>query len=318
MLKNNYIGMHQDIQGFFSKCLSLFFMITLFSLPLQAQHYGATMSSRNPDMSKVPMVRWKFFGSIGASAYGGELTGRRIVGHDQNSIFRATHLKPSFGLGIGYKLNDRIMLRAQLTQYTIMAKESNYTKAHFGRKENYMMKATNYEFALVGQFNIFPYRYLMGRRTKTIPYLLLGIGATSNTTKGYYNGEWQKISHLSNGQIQNHMMVVVPFGAGILYRLSAQWDLGLEGTIHYTLGASLDGDHRDGISTALLSEDGKKYYDQYYDPNKKTIMSDNKHYHDMYAIAQIRLQYTIISQKHKTLFNQNDLNSLRTLGMRHK
>jgi hypothetical protein len=283
--------------------LILFFPFIAFG---QHAHRGATQSSHSHDMSKIPMIRWKFYGGIGTSVYGGELTGRKII--SSNSMFNAIQSKTALTLGIGYKINNRVLLRAELTNYTIKAMESDATMEKFGRKENYQMKATNYELAVLSQINLLPYNYFLDRRINIVPYLVVGFGATTSTTQGWNNGEWEKLSSLSGNQVKNKILGVVPFGAGFSYRLNNQLDIGLEGTVHYTLGGSLDGDTKNGISTDLLSEEGKTYYDKYYNEDRKIIMKENPRFHDLYAIVQVRLQYTIIPEKFRTLFNQKEIN----------
>jgi outer membrane protein W len=287
----------------------IIFVLLLLPLTIYAQHRGATQSNYYPahDARMIPLIRMKFYGGVGGTLYGGELTGRQILG--SNNMLRGTRGRPAATIGIAYKLTNRFFVKAELSYCFIKGSETKETMEKFGRKQNFQFRSDNYDLILLGQYNILPYAYLPYKHFKIVPYVVVGIGATTSRPKGYFNNDWQSLKDLSNGQIKNRVLVVLPVGIGCLYRINNNWDIGLDATMRYTLGAgSLDGDSDKGVSTQNLSADGKRFFDQYYNPNIKTVLKDHQKFNDLYSVLQIRLQYTFIPYKYKHLLKLNYLN----------
>jgi opacity protein-like surface antigen len=276
----------------------------------QHQHEGASHHHHTHDLSKVPMIRWKFYGGIGSAAYLGEVTGKELTG--PSSILKTAKPKFSFTGGVAYKINDHFFIRAELGYYKIKAIESSEMAAKRGPDgRRYCFKANNLDFAVMGQFNFLPYKYLVEKGLRLVPYTILGVGFTTSNPRALVgkNG-WKKVEELSNGQYKNKPQVIIPVGLGVTYRVNAQLDIGLEGTLRYTIGkGSLDGDSKHGINTTTLPQNDKTVWSYHYETNAPIVLTDHPKYHDMYAIVQIRLAYTFIPQKYKQLFHEQDINS---------
>ncbi|HVD98456.1 MAG TPA: DUF6089 family protein [Cytophagaceae bacterium] len=273
----------------------------------QHQHEGASHHHHTHDLSKVPMIRWKFYGGLGSATYLGEITGKELTG--SSSILKTAKPKLSFTGGIAYKINDHFFLRAELGYYKIKGVESAEMAAKRHGKR-YAFKANNIDFAVLGQFNFLPYKYLVEKGLRMVPYTVIGVGFTTSNPRALVGDkEWKSVKDLSNGQYKNKSQAFIPVGLGVTYRLNAQVDIGIEGTLRYTIGkGSLDGDSRNGINTTNLPQDDKNDLYNHYQKNT-VVLKDHPKYHDMYAIVQIRLAYTFIPQKYKQLFHEQDINS---------
>ncbi len=271
-------------------------------------HDGVAHKHHQHDLRLVPMARWKFYGGIGATTYAGEVTGKQLSG--DNSILKSIEPRLSFTGGTAYKVNDRIFVKAELGYYKIKAVENEATTAKRGPNgRGYYFKANNIDFAVLGQLNILPYKYLVGQGLNIVPYAVLGVGfTTSNPKVQVGEGDWRTLNELSDGQVKNKILATFPMGLGIMYRVNAQFDIGLEGTLRYTTG-SLDGDSKDGINTTNLSEEAKAYFDKGYNKDATIVLKDNPKFNDMYTNIQIRFNYTFIGEKYKHLFKQKDINA---------
>jgi hypothetical protein len=287
--------------------IKLLGMILFMPFILEAQHHGSTQTSaHHHDMKSIPMIRWKFYAGLGGTLYGGELTGHKLGG--SNSALKGTRGRPAATLGVAYKLHDRFFVKGELSYCFIKGSETDISMEKAGRKQPFQFRSDNYDLVVLGQFNILPHTYLMTQRVHIIPYVVLGIGLTTNRPKGYYNGHWESLKKLTDGQIKHNIMGVLPFGFGGMYRINNQIDIGLDATVRYGLGRSLDGDVRGGISTANLSAEGKAFFDQYYASGTKTVLKDYPKYHDMYTVLQVRIYYTIVPEKYKHMFKGVNIN----------
>ncbi len=289
--------------------LLLYFLVPYISIAQINPHDGVAHKHHQHDLSLVPMVKWKFYGGIGAATYGGEVTGRSLTG--SNSLIKSIEPRLSLTIGTGYKINDRLFIRAEVGYYKIKAVENKLTSLKRGENGRvYYFKANNFDAAILGQFNILPYKYLM-HKNSVVPYIVLGLGlTTSNPRVEVTSNNWVSLTDLSEGQVKRKVLPTVPMGVGALYRVNAQWDIGLEATLRYTLGAgSLDGDSKGGINTENLSQEAKDYFRDNYSYNSKIVLKENPRFNDLYTNVQIRVNYTIIGEKYRHLFNQVDINS---------
>jgi hypothetical protein len=302
----NLINIRTPIMKTFS-LRTLLCLFVLLPLLAAAQHNGSTQTSHHHhDMKSIPMIRYKFYGGIGGTLYGGEITGRQLGG--SNSALKSSKGRPAVTLGVAYKLHDRFSVKAELGYCFIKGQETDLTRDKAGRIYNYQFKADNFDLAVLGQFNILPHTYLMTRKVHIIPYIVLGIGMTTSNPKGWYNGHWESLKKLSDGQIKNKILAMIPLGFGGMYRIDNQWEVGLDATWRYTLGGSLDGDSKNGVDITTLSPEGKEYFSQYYNGSVTNALKDHKKYHDLYTVLQVRVYYTIVPEKYKHMFSERNIN----------
>ncbi|MBY0425817.1 MAG: hypothetical protein K2Q22_09290, partial [Cytophagales bacterium] len=177
-------------------------------LDARAQHHHG--------MDKVPLIHWKFYAGIGTSSYYGRVT-TRFVSDPSYEFFSAIDVRPTLTLGAGYKFHDHVFARLDISNYWIEARMGD--KRAFEEdalKQNYSFRANNFDFSLLGQINILPYSYLIGQGSRIVPYLLIGIGFTTNTPQVLDNGKWVNLNSITN-KINTPLVGVLPFGLGVMY-----------------------------------------------------------------------------------------------------
>jgi hypothetical protein len=287
--------------------LSILLLFPLFAEAQVNPHDGQAHKHHHHDLHLVPMARWKFYGGVGATTYAGEVTGRQIFG--SNSLIESIEPRLAFNAGVGYKLHDRMFVKAELGYFKLKAVENPATTAKRGETgRGYYFKANNIDFAVLGQLNILPYKYLV-KKMDIVPYAVLGIGFTTSRPKvEVADGDWRSLNELSDGQVKNKVLPIIPMGFGIMYRINCLFDIGLEGTLRYTLSGSLDGDSPGGINTTNLSPEAQAYFDRKYNEGANVVLKENPKFNDLYTNIQIRVTYTMIGEKYRHLFKQRDIN----------
>jgi len=136
------------------------------------EHRGlAENTQHHHGMDKVPLVHWKFYGGIGTSTYYGRAT-TRYVSDPSYGFFSAIDVRPTITIGVAYKFHDRFFLKGEITNYWIGATEGSKRSGEDGRSSDYMFRSNNFDFSLIGQFNILPYTYLLDQGSRIIPYIV--------------------------------------------------------------------------------------------------------------------------------------------------
>lgn len=286
------------------------------------QHHGLSQNTQHHHgMDKVPLIHWKFYGGIGTSSYYGRVT-TRFVSDPSYKFISSIDVRPTLTLGAAYKFHDRFFVKAEITNYWIEAQEAGlrYREDHSNPNGTYAFRANNFDFCLMGQFNILPYTYLLGQGNRIIPYIAAGIGFTTNTPQVQTsNGQWVNLNTLGSN-ISTPAIGVLPFGLGVSYRISGNLEVGVDITARYTLtkGANFDGLSKEGIPVSSLNQKGADYFNTLYNNvntnlaknvnNHSLVNYDRSQYTDVYTIVQIRAAYTIIPARFQHLFVQKDLN----------
>lgn len=234
---------HRSALQFMKKLLIILLQI-LLALPIgvfaQKQHGLNPNTQHHHGMDKVPLIHWKFYGGIGTSTYYGRVTSR-FVSNPNYEFFNAIDIRPTLTLGVGYKFHDHIFARAEITNYWIEAEMSKLRASEDGfNKQPYKFRANNFDFSLLAQVNILPYSYLYSQSSRVVPYVVFGIGFTTNTPQVYSSGKWVNLNTITD-KISTPIVGVFPFGLGLSYRLSGNLDVGLEFSARYTLDGSIDG-----------------------------------------------------------------------------
>ncbi|RFZ90496.1 hypothetical protein D0C36_22190 [Mucilaginibacter conchicola] len=172
---------------------------------------------------------WEVGGSVGASAYIGDL--------NTNNIF-----KPSGAYGgVFVKRNfDRYLgLRLNFIYGEIAADDSKSSIEQF-RERNLSFSDQLKELSLTLDFNFMSYIPEAGKNKYT-PYVFLGAGVTSYAPRTIYNYREVSLRNLkTEGTAYGTRTVVVPFGAGFKYNIGGKWTLGAELGYRYTNTDFLD------------------------------------------------------------------------------
>jgi hypothetical protein len=167
------------------------FALLIWAMPLSvygqvtpSQHHGLSQGTQHHHgMDKVPLIHWKFYGGIGTSTYYGRVTSK-YVSDPSYGFFSAIDIRPTLTLGVAYKFHDHFFARAEITNYWIGSTEGSKRAGEDGRRSDYTFRANNFDFSLLGQFNILPYTYLLEQENRIVPYVVAGIGFTTNTPPG--------------------------------------------------------------------------------------------------------------------------------------
>jgi opacity protein-like surface antigen len=156
--------------------------------------------------SKAVFAQKKEFGfGLGASNYTG----------DVSPSFEFRNLRPAGNLFLRYNLNKALSLRFDATIGGIAAADSYYSKDPFMKQRNYVVSGSFREISARIEYNFSNFR-TYDRFDNFCPYLFGGIAGVN------YSGD--------NSQVKdyNEYNFSIPFGIGVKYYLSKQWNLGAD------------------------------------------------------------------------------------------
>jgi opacity protein-like surface antigen len=185
--------------------------------------------------------RWQLTAFGGVMNYNGEL----------NSAFRLKNSKPSFGLGVQYKLTDFWAVQANLTYGKLNAHDSNnvantaHRNLHFSNnifevntvavlhfRDLYYKMWTPYVFVGVAYFHHEPYTYYADQKVKLRPLSTEGQGLANYPDRKPYSPH----------------QIAIPFGGGVKFRLSDKVHLAYEVNLR-----KLFTDYIDDVSTRYVN-----------------------------------------------------------------
>lgn len=229
----------------------------------------------------------------------------------------------SLGMGLSKKIGSQFSLRLDFTYYNISGsdaasgflngKDSDRRKGdRDGQSDtrfirNLSFSATNLEMSVLGIFHLIPEKRYFVRRSKINPYIMLGIGFTTNNPKGRHPIEGKvnlrklNTEALSSGGYAG-ILFVVPVGFGIRFKANRFIDILVEGGRRFTFS-----DYLDDVSTtypgrdALLAAGRRGSSDQAlvlfdrsaeagYPVRKAGNTRGNPDNNDAYYIFQVRLE----------------------------
>lgn len=255
--------------------------------------------------------KWMFSFGAGASIYDGDI-------HSAFYDSPWPALGGNIGVGLSRKLGSQMSFRLDLNYYQISGEDASKKNGTIkGRKDdryvrNLSFKATNLEGSLLFTFNIIPvngYR----RRPVINPYLLFGVGITTNNPKGNHPVEGVvNLRHLNTealpGQGYSGTLLTVPAGLGIRVKAGENVDILFEAGRRF-----LFSDYLDDVSTVYPSKKNLEaagrigtskqaliFYDRAKEgtdlegnplpPNDPGDIRGNPKTNDSYYMVQIRLE----------------------------
>jgi hypothetical protein len=250
------------------KRFTLFVMLMFVSITIiNAQGYKNTQWKKN---------RGKLIFGTGASNFLGELGGANRVGSNAVSIrdFDFASIRPNLHLGYRYQIHSNFALKANFN-YAFIGGNDKLTKEEFRNNRNLNFRTAIYE--LSGQleyfFNVgkkgrrYSYKGFRGGRGLSLqPYVFVGFGGFYFNPKGKYNGpdesfkdgEWHALHPLSTeGQgilptreKYSLFQIVIPYGVGVRFPISRNWEMGIEYGIRMTFT-----DYIDDVSKTYVNRD---------------------------------------------------------------
>jgi len=182
----------------------------------------------------------------GVSNYQGDMKEQRYTFHGSHA---------AFGIGASYAFTDHISARAMFSFTRLGADDKDNSDIYLkARNLNFNTKVT--EFTVMGQYHIFN-----TREARINPYLTVGVGVfhydpyTFDTLSVKYylrplSTEGQGLSQYPDRKGYNLNQFVIPFGAGIKFRVTENINLGWEIALRKTFT-----DYLDDVSTNYVDDD---------------------------------------------------------------
>ena len=169
-------------------------------------------------------------GGIGITKYFGELADEKKLGE----------VNPHVTIGLTIPLKSRWSLRPEFSYYTISAADSDLPKSDSRKSRNLSFKSNNLEFSGLLIYGLHAKSTSL-KISKLRPYLLAGIGVTYFNPKGKLDGIWYQLQAQNTEGIEyQKFTLIVPVGFGLAYKISSQWQLGLELSYRFTFTDFLD------------------------------------------------------------------------------
>lgn len=172
---------------------------------------------------------------------------------------RASFNRPKPAVGIYYRKQFGNYVGARLAgHYAQLGYSDTYSKNEYQNLRNLSFNTNIWELALMGDFNFFKFLPYDPHYIFT-PYITLGVGVVSYDPYAYIAGKKEFLRPLgTEGQNIDYMgrkpygtmAVCVPFGAGVKYNLTPNFNLTFEISHRYTFT-----DYLDDVSTTFIGAD---------------------------------------------------------------
>lgn len=216
--------------------LPFFIFICLFSLVLPELHAQSFYNFKRDRKLTLGV-------GLGTTNYYGDL----------NNTGQALKANPNFAINVEYPAKPRINIRLEVMAYQIAGDDRDYEgdsdpEGRFER--NLSFRANNFEVNAVGVFSLYKENIRYYQRSKFNPYAIIGIGVTTVNPKALYEGEWYKLRDLqTEGVDYKGLAVVIPFGAGVKFKVTNDFNLGLEAVYRLTFT-----DYLDDVSSVYIAQ----------------------------------------------------------------
>ncbi|MFN8438683.1 MAG: DUF6089 family protein [Cytophagales bacterium] len=146
-------------------------------------------------------------------------------------------LRPSLQVGASYRYNKRWMFRSQLNYFMISSKDAN--RGNDSRNLSFLTHGIELNVGAV--YDIIKFEPLYFRRLDILPYLHAGLGVLQFTPTTKFQGEWYRLRPLqTENKKYSSFAAVIPFGAGLRWKLLDHWDLCTEIGMRLTTTDYLD------------------------------------------------------------------------------
>lgn len=252
-------------------------LVILFLIAFAEVADAQSFYSRRRDRS------WMFSFGIGVSTYHGDL-------HDVFYDGLGSAVGPTLGLGLRKKLGSQMSLRFDLNLYSISGDDAAsgvFSERDAGQRggsregqqdtryfRNLSFSARNLEASLLFTFNLIPVNGSYTRRPVINPYLMFGIGFTSNNPTGEHDTLGKvNLRHLNTealpGQGYGGTLMAIPVGIGIRIKANQYIDVLLEAGRRFIFS-----DYLDDVSTVYPTLDALTAADRIGDLNNALVFFD--------------------------------------------
>lgn len=173
----------------------------------------------------------KLGAGFGTTTFYGDLKGKNAL----------EGLSPNFGLSYEYLPLAHFGLRAAAKWYRLEAADANDEDPN-RQARNLSFTSSNFELSFMAAAYLFGYTPAeFYNRKRLNPYFTAGAAISSYTPKALYQGQqWDLRSMETEGKRYGSVALVIPFGGGIQYRLSSNFDIAIQATYHYSFTDYLD------------------------------------------------------------------------------
>ena len=234
--------------------LSLTFLFLIGS-SVYAQSY-------NLRFSRWEQYRHEFGGSVGLTAFLGELGGANAIGSDGLRDWNFNQNKLALSADYQYYLKRNFSLRANL-MYAFLSGDDKNTTEPFRSNRNLHFRSTLIE--LSGMLQFYFMREEPGSKShfQKQPFSMniygfIGVGVAYFNPKAKYDGKWVNLQPLgTEGQgiemeadPYSLFTAVIPIGFGLSKKINGVWMLGLEFSYRKTFT-----DYLDDVSTVYYNND---------------------------------------------------------------
>jgi len=158
---------------------------------------------------------WELGGAVGASGYMGDL--------NPNNPLKFSGV--AIGGFVQRNFNGYLSVKLNYTYGQIAAADSNSSNQQF-RDRNLSFKTSLQELSIIGEFNFMEYIPDVSHNRYT-PFIYLGIGLLNYNPQANYNGQTYDLRPLrTEGETPySKTAISIPYGAGIKYNFTGQWNL---------------------------------------------------------------------------------------------
>jgi Domain of unknown function (DUF6089) len=201
--------------------------LLLFSFAVEAQSFYATKRERSLILT----------GGLGVSTYFGDLANRTPI----------ANTNPNINAGLQYYFSNRISSRVELNWFTIAGDDKDATGG--GRNvRNLSFQSSCFELSAVGEVNLFSHGDRYYRRPNINVYGFAGIGVLYFNPKTSYKGDNVALQPLkTEGVSYSLVTLVVPYGLGVRFKATPQFNLAIEAGFRKAFT-----DYLDDVSTQYL------------------------------------------------------------------
>lgn len=216
----------------------------------------------DPRRSQWHRYRHEVGGSIGLTAFLGELGGADAIGSDGLADWNFNQNKIAISLDYQYYVKRNFSLRANFL-FAYLSGDDKNTKEAFRSNRNLHFQSMIFE--LTGMLQYYILREEPGKTShfESQPfsmnvYVFLGAGVTYFNPQAKYEGSWVNLQPLgTEGQgletqpsPYSRITAVIPLGFGLSKKVGGYWMLGLEFSYRKTFS-----DYLDDVSTVYFNND---------------------------------------------------------------
>jgi len=280
--------------------------LALASLELKGQSFYSARRERSLILST----------GLGTSSYFGDLA-------NSNAYVQA---QPNINVGLEYFLTNRIGARVELNWFTLAGDDKNANGG--GRNQrNLSFQSSNFELSAVGIFNLYSKGNRYYRRPNFNVYGFAGIGLLYFNPKAQdAQGNLVALQPLrTEGAAYSLVTPVIPFGLGVRFKVSPQFNLVVEGGVRKTFT-----DYLDDVSTtypgasSFTDPIAAAFSDRRVDPavnGNSGGIRGNPTNDDGYMLLNVKVQYYLptaflSNRGNKSVYNRKRKSSQRNKGRR--